>query len=217
MPSRPSCAGSIQGGLLAPAHFVPLAEETGLILPIGAWVLEEACRQLGSWPDSIGVSVNFSPVQVERGGLLAGLTTVLDETGCDPGRLIVEITESALERDVVPALKAARELGVRVALDDFGVGYASLGDVQRFPLDMIKLDRGFLAGLSPGSRGEAIVDAVVRMAGALDLQSVAEGVETPEQLEVVTRLGYGFAQGFHLSCPMDAAAVERLLVSELAT
>ena len=127
--------------------------------------------------------------------------------------MIVEITESALGRNVTLALSQVRELGVRIALDDFGVGYSSLGDVHHFPLDIIKLDRRFISALRAGARAEAIVDAVVRMANALELQSVAEGIETSEQLEVVSRLGYTFVQGFHLMRPVDGDALGWLLRS----
>ena len=200
-------------GLRPPAEFIPLAEETGLIVAIGAWVMQEACRHLQSWPDSVGVSVNVSPVQIERGDLVSEISSALRDSACDPNRVIVEITESALVRNVTPALSQVRDLGVRIALDDFGVGYSSLGDVQHFPLDIIKLDRRFISALRAGARAEAIVDAVVRMANALELQSVAEGIETSEQLEVVSRLGYTFVQGFHLMRPVDGDALGRVLRS----
>ena len=203
-------------GLIGPDEFIPLAEETGLIVGVGEWVLDRACRELATWPPDVGVSVNVSPVQVARCDVVELIRSKLAEHGIEPRRFTVEITESALERDVAEVLEGVRALGSRVSLDDFGVGYASLGDIHNFPLDSIKIDRRFVADLAPGSREQAIIGAVTAMAGALGMRTVAEGVETHEQLELVTRLGCDYAQGYVLSRPVPAAAVPEMLSAGVA-
>ncbi len=197
-------------GLLAPGRFIALSEETGLIVPIGAWVLHEACAQLRFWPKDVAVTINVSAVQVYRGDLEAVVGAALADTGCDPRRVVIEITESALARDVTPVLSNVHNLGVSLALDDFGTGYASLAEIQHFPLDYIKIGWPFTRELTPGSRGEAIVDAVARMSRGLGIRTVAEGIEGAEQHELIRNLGYDFVQGFYLMKPIDADAVRCL-------
>ena len=200
-------------GLLAPRQFIALSEETGLILPIGEWVLREACAHVCTWPQDVAVTVSVSAVQIYRDDLASVMGSALADTGCDPRRVIVEITESALAHDVTPTLSKLRELGVQLALDDFGTGYASLGEIRRFPLDYIKIGWPFTRELAPGSRAEAIVDAVARMCNGLNMRSVAEGIESARQLELVRGLGYDFVQGFHLMRPVAVDAVRQLVHS----
>ena len=200
-------------GLRAPAEFIPLAEETGLIVAIGAWVMQEACRQLQSWPDSVGVSVNVSPVQIERGDLVSEISSALRDSACDPNRLIVEITESALVRNVTaaPAKSATSASGSLWTTSGLGTPRSATSITS---LSTSSSSTGASSRpCGPARVAEAIVDAVVRMANALELQSVAEGIETSEQLEVVSRLGYTFVQGFHLMRPVDGDALGRVIRS----
>jgi EAL domain-containing protein (putative c-di-GMP-specific phosphodiesterase class I) len=207
-------------GLVGPVAFIPVAEESRLILPIGRWVLEEACREAATWqarrPDSapIGISVNLSARELADPLLEESVARALETSGIVPSALRLELTEStllehsaALER----TLQNLKGLGVGLVLDDFGVGFSSLGYLKRLPLSAIKLDRSFVENLAEGSEDVAIVRAVTDMAEALDMGVVAEGIETPEQLEAVEELGCGYAQGFHFSRPVPADMVEDLL------
>lgn len=196
-------------GLVSPDQFIPVAEESGLIIPIGAWVLEEACRQLDEWrrqgPGAlVSVEVNLSARQVDHPNLVSTVERVLETTGVPPEAITLEITESVLMKDAVNALQvlqALKGLGVSLAIDDFGTGYSSLGYLQRFPLDILKVDKSFVDGLEHG-QGTEIVAAVVNLAHALGLVVVAEGVEQPVQLEALRRLGCDFAQGYLFSRPV---------------
>ena len=199
-------------GLLPPDVFVPLAEETGLILPIGRWVLEEACRQARAWPGGPDlapvISVNLSPRQFQEPALVEVVATALQASDLTPDRLRLEITESAMMADAdvsAETLQRLRDLGVRIAIDDFGTGYSSLGYLQRFPVDLLKVDRSFVAGLGRGGDEDAIVDAMIGLAHALRLPVVAEGVETVSQARRLRELGCEFGQGFHFGqpCPVD--------------
>ena len=207
-------------GLIGPLAFIPVAEESRLIIPIGRWVLEEACRHAAAWqarrPDSapIGVSVNLSARELADPQLEQSVATAIESSGIDPSSLRLELTESVLLEDSVGlerALKALKELGVGLVLDDFGVGFSSLGYLQRLPLSAIKLDRSFIQNLGESSRDTAIVRAVTEMAEALDMGVVAEGIETDEQLRAVEELGCGYAQGFHFSRPVPTDKLEDLL------
>jgi diguanylate cyclase (GGDEF)-like protein len=206
-------------GLLGPNVFIPIAEKTGLIHNIGGWVLEQACRQVGEWqgrlPDgrSLHLSVNLSPVQLERPTLAADLLQVLDRTGFDPTRLVVEITESALvdDRSAVPQLEAIRAQGVRVALDDFGTGYSSLRYLTQLPIDILKLDRCFVTELNGDPKRAAVAEAVIRLSQVLHLDTVAEGIEKPAQATELTLLGYRNAQGYHFARPLPPDEVEALI------
>jgi diguanylate cyclase (GGDEF)-like protein/PAS domain S-box-containing protein len=207
-------------GLLAPAAFVPIAEESGLVLPLGRWVLETACRQASEWcadPEirrGIVMAVNLSPRQFRHPHLVDDLAQVLTRTRLDPDALEIEITEGTAMGDAdatVRTLERLKTLGVRLAIDDFGTGYSSLSYLRRFPIDVLKVDRSFVAGL-PGNGGDAaIIRSVVSLARALGLKAVAEGVETPAQLEELRALGCDQGQGYLFGKPVPAEEAERLL------
>jgi EAL domain-containing protein (putative c-di-GMP-specific phosphodiesterase class I) len=201
--------------------FIPLAEETGLVAGIDAWVLEQSCRQLVEWNarraktggDLLRAAVNVCGRQLTQPGLVDVVLRTLDTTGMPPEWLTLEITESVLVQDPAAAhlrLEALKELGVRVAVDDFGTGYSSLAYLQKFPLDAIKIDQVFVADLKPGAaaRDTTIIDSIVSLAHALDFEVIAEGVQTTEQLEVLTALGCDVVQGNLVSEPLTARAAD---------
>ncbi len=199
-------------GLVAPGRFIAVAEESGLIIPIGAWVLEEACHQLRHWQDGAApldsVQVNLSARQIDDPSIVETIEAILARTGLPPEYLTLEITENALMRDAAAALvvlQTLKELGVLLAIDDFGTGYSSLSYLQRFPLDVVKVDRMFVHELEEDNGGRAIVSAVISLAHALGLEVVAEGVETERQLELLRELDCDYAQGFLFSRPVPAA------------
>ncbi|MGA9635804.1 MAG: EAL domain-containing protein [Solirubrobacterales bacterium] len=207
-------------GMLGPLAFIPVAEESRLIVPIGRWVIEQACRQAAAWqqlhPDSapVSVAVNLSARQIADPDLLSHIEGSVRANRIDPSSLWLELTETTLLDDtsfVERTLESLKGLGVRLVLDDFGVGFSSLGYLKRLPLSMIKLDRSFVENLTEGSHDAAIVRAVTEMANTIGIGVVAEGVETDEQVRMASTLGCGFAQGFHFSEPVPAAHVERLL------
>jgi Amt family ammonium transporter len=200
-------------GLVTPNRFIPVAEESGLIIPIGAWVLHEACRQLRRWQTKRygglqgAVEVNLSARQVDHPAIVATVEDILTDTGLAPSNLTLEITESALMNDAAAALevlRALKDLGVTLAIDDFGTGYSSLSYLQRFPLDILKIDKTFVDELGTAPEGSEIVSAVINLAHALGLQVIAEGVETECQLEELERLDCDFAQGYLFSRPVPA-------------
>jgi diguanylate cyclase (GGDEF)-like protein/PAS domain S-box-containing protein len=207
-------------GEIPPAEFIPIAEENGMIEPIGRWVLEHACRQAAEWyqarPDAapLTMSVNLSAVQVTRRSLPDVVRSVLRSTGLDPTCLSLEITETVMVRDaeglgeVLGALKA---LGVRLVLDDFGTGYSSLSYLTRLPLDVLKVDRSFVDGLGSEPRDTAITETIIAMSRALSLDVVAEGVESADHVRELSRLGCGLAQGFHFSRAVSAAEITHAL------
>ena len=203
-------------GEIAPSEFIPIAEENGLIEPIGRWVLENACRQAAQWysarPDSapIAISVNLSAVQVARRTLPDVVAAALSSTGLDPACLSLEITETVMVRDadaLTEILRALKALGVRLVLDDFGTGYSSLSYLTRLPLDVLKVDRSFVDGLGNEPRDTAITETIIAMSRALSLDVVAEGVETSEQVNELSRLGCTLAQGFHFSGAVPALEI----------
>lgn len=204
-------------GEVSPGEFIPLAEENGLIVPLGAWALRQACREALTWPETLRVGVNVSAVQF-RGGLEEAVLTALAETGLPANRLKLEVTESVLMQDgdaVIACLHRLRSLGVVVALDDFGTGYSSLGYLRRFPFDKIKIDRSFIRDIADPDAA-AIVRAVVSIGERLSMGIVAEGVETAEQLELVRREGCAQVQGFLFSRPLSPPDVRAYIKANRA-
>jgi diguanylate cyclase (GGDEF)-like protein len=204
------------GTVIPPDEFIPIAEETGLIVPIGKWVLDQACRQLADWtksntvPPAATLSVNVSARQLAHPSFPAVVAGALDRHGLSPARLVVELTESTVMQDAVSSLAALRELhalGVRIAVDDFGTGYSSLGYLERLPIDELKIDRSFVSPLSIGSRTSSILESIVTLGHALGLTVTAEGVETSAQLGSLEQVGCDLAQGFLLARPMPPAQV----------
>ncbi|MBV9802195.1 MAG: EAL domain-containing protein [Solirubrobacterales bacterium] len=209
-----------QRGEIPPSEFIPIAEENGLIEPIGRWVLEQACRQAAQWyqarPDAapLTMSVNLSAVQVTRRSLPDTVAGILRATGLDPACLCLEITETVMVRDAEglgEALEALKALGVRLVLDDFGTGYSSLSYLTRLPLDVLKVDRSFVDGLGSEPRDTAITETIIAMSRALSLDVVAEGVETADHVRELTRLGCSLAQGFHFSRAVPPEEIDRAL------
>jgi EAL domain-containing protein (putative c-di-GMP-specific phosphodiesterase class I) len=206
-------------GHLLPQHFVPLAEETGLIVRMGRWVLREACRQVQGWrqahPEShLRVSVNISGRQLSELDLVRETSDALISTGVSPSAVCLEITESVLMQQsgsVLTQLKELKELGVQLAIDDFGTGYSSLSYLQRYPIDLIKIARPFVEDVSAGVDKSALARAIIALADTLRLGTIAEGVETPEQCAALRSLGCTMGQGYYFSPPLPAADVTRLL------
>jgi diguanylate cyclase (GGDEF)-like protein/PAS domain S-box-containing protein len=207
-------------GLLGPGEFIPVAEESELIVSIGTWVLREACRQLAEWrrkhpaAAKLKLRVNLSARQVTQSGLLSVVSSALADHDLPASAVGLEITEGVLLQDSEPvaaALRALKQLGVALVLDDFGTGYSSLSYLKRFPIDQLKIDRSFVAGLEEREEDRAIVRAIVGMAQALGLTVVPEGVETEVQLAALVQLGCQYAQGFLLARPLEPAKVEELL------
>jgi EAL domain-containing protein (putative c-di-GMP-specific phosphodiesterase class I) len=200
-------------GLLAPVSFIPIAEETDLILDIGAWVMSQAAVQAAAWRAAgtpVRVAVNVAAAQLLRTDLTAIVAEAFAAAGAELGDLTIEVTESAVLSDIeatVAQLEAVRRLGARVSLDDFGTGYSSLAYLQRLPVDELKIDRSFVAAIADDSVSAAIVASVLDLAHAVGLEVVAEGVETAEQLDLLRRLGCDHAQGYHLARPAPAAAL----------
>ncbi|MCU1496404.1 MAG: diguanylate cyclase domain protein [Acidimicrobiales bacterium] len=206
-------------GLVGPDEFIPIAEETGLIIPLGAWVLGEAARQTKIWQQipgwsELSIAVNLSAVQLKQADLIDMVKGVLRDTGLAPPLLKLEITESVLMDEAARSeriLRALKALGVKLSIDDFGTGYSSLSYLKRFPVDAVKIDRAFVDGLGEASADSAIVDAVVRMAGALRLDTIAEGVETPLQMRELVGLGCISAQGYLFARPKPATDILEML------
>ena len=207
-------------GMMSPAEFIPLAEETGLILPLGKWVLEEACTQIRRWQDAYAgsvplvVTVNLSARQFQQPDLCDQVAQALAKTGIAPEQLCLEVTESVMMDDVESAtimLRRLKELGPCLAIDDFGTGYSSLSYLKRFPVDFVKIDKSFVADLGEGAVDSEIVRAVIRLAAAIGMRTVAEGVETEEQLRRLRNMGCPLVQGYYLARPQPAEAIEVLL------
>jgi predicted signal transduction protein with EAL and GGDEF domain len=209
-------------GLLAPSRFIGIAEETGLVVPLGRWVMREACRQMREWDerlpgaDRLAVSVNITAREFSDPFFVDDVAAMLDEMGLEPSRLKIEILETTLlesSEEVVDALRRLRELGVSLVLDDFGTGYSALSYLQNFPLHTIKVDRAFVQRMGTDQDSHELVRALVSMASTLAMDVTAEGIETADQLDRLTALDCRRGQGFFFSRPLDAAAVERWLVS----
>jgi EAL domain-containing protein (putative c-di-GMP-specific phosphodiesterase class I) len=207
-------------GLTDPEEFIPLAEETALINPLGHWVLQEACRQAREWQDRyphaayLTMSVNLSGKQFQQPNLVEDLERILQETGLNPQSLQLEITESVVTDDVdyaIDLLRDLKSLNVQLGIDDFGKGYSSLTSLKEFPLDDLKIDRSFVDGLGKDLQDTAIVELVVELAHAVGMQAVAEGVETSQQLTQLRKIGCDVAQGFYFRRPLTCDAASALL------
>jgi len=201
-------------GWVPPNIFVPLAEESGAIIPMGEWILREACREAASWPKPLDIAVNLSPIQFRAGDLPSTVHSILIETGLAPSRLEIEITESVLIGDFSRALSVIRRLkalGIRISMDDFGTGYSSLAYLQAFPFDKIKIDQSFISSVVANPQSAAIVRAVIGLARGLDLPVIAEGVETREQLAFLARESCNEVQGFYIGRPAPIAHYDGLV------
>jgi diguanylate cyclase (GGDEF)-like protein len=206
-------------GLLLPAEFLPLAETTGAIIPLGRGILEQACREAAGWAAESEaaadryLAVNLSGLQLAQPGFGKMVAELLESCGLAPGKLLLELTETTrLDQAAASAnLRQLRELGVRLAIDDFGTGYASLSQLSRIPFDLVKIDRSFVSRLAPGSREESLISGVVEMARRLGISVVAEGIETSAQLARLREIGCTFGQGYHFAHPMPAVRLHRFL------
>jgi EAL domain-containing protein (putative c-di-GMP-specific phosphodiesterase class I) len=207
-------------GMVPPGTFIPLAEESGVIMQLGEWILRTACREAASWPRPLRIAINLSPVQFQHGDLAQLVHQVLLETGLSPARLELEITEGMLIGDfnrAVSILRRLKNLGVRIAMDDFGTGYSSLSYLQSFPFDKIKIDRSFISNLGHSQQAAAIVRAVIALGHGLDLPVVAEGVETAEQLEFLAGESCNEIQGYFIGRPKPIADYADFVGRELAS
>jgi diguanylate cyclase (GGDEF)-like protein len=201
-------------GLVSPAEFIPIAEETGLINPIGHWVLMEACKQAATWPPQMSVAVNLSPVQFRQATLPLQILNALSKSGLDPSRLELEITEAVLLKDsesTQEMLRQLRDIGVRIALDDFGTGYSSLSYLSRFQFDKIKIDRSFVSDMNTRNDALSIVRAITALGADLGMTVTAEGVETEEQLAQLRTVHCSEVQGFYFSKPKAAGDLSEFL------
>jgi EAL domain-containing protein (putative c-di-GMP-specific phosphodiesterase class I) len=210
-------------GLVMPGEFVSLAEDTGLIVPIGRWVLHAACQAARDWQRRFPLqpqpflSVNLSVRQLQQPDLLEDVAGALDASGLDPNQLMLEITESVLVTDqeaMLERLSGLRALGVHLAIDDFGTGYSSLAYLKHLPVDILKLAKPFVDGLLHGAGEAALTNAILRIADLLGLRVIAEGIEQEAQAVELARLGCPYGQGFHFARPLDQFAVEALLLAQ---
>jgi EAL domain-containing protein (putative c-di-GMP-specific phosphodiesterase class I) len=201
--------------MVSPEEIIPLAEETGFIIPIGEWVLRQACADAAQWPSHLKIAVNLSPKQFKNQKLVQTVASAIVASGLIPSRLELEITETVLLSDgaaTLDTLKKLQNFGVRIALDDFGTGYSSLSYLRSFPFNKIKIDKSFITGLSDGSaEAVAIVRAVSQMGLSLGMSTTAEGVETEAQLAVVRAEGCTEVQGYLFSGPKPAHEITRML------
>jgi diguanylate cyclase (GGDEF)-like protein len=208
---------SPQRGLVQPNDFIPLLEETGLIVQIGKWVLGEACRQGAAWRRAgypISMAVNISGRQLDLDDFISDVREALAESGLDPVALTIEITETTLMRnaeETARRLAAIKELGVRIAIDDFGTGYSSLAHLQRFPVDALKIDRSFITGLTHNDEGETLIRSLVQLGKALSIETLAEGIEQPQELTLLREEQCDSGQGFLFAKPLDVVASEEFL------
>jgi predicted signal transduction protein with EAL and GGDEF domain len=207
-------------GLVSPAEFVPLAEDIGMIIPIGEWVLRQACAEARNWPSDVKVAVNLSPVQFRSRGLVHGVMSALAHSRISPHRLELEITESVLLRETeanLATLHQLRALGACISMDDFGTGYSSLSYLRSFPFDKIKIDKSFVSDLADRPDCVAIVRAVTGLAASLGITTTAEGVETQQQLDCLRAEGCVEVQGYLFSPPRPAAEIMQLMPRREAT
>jgi EAL domain-containing protein (putative c-di-GMP-specific phosphodiesterase class I) len=200
--------------MVQPGEFIATAEETGLIIPIGEWVLRQACRDAASWPDGMRVAVNLSAAQFKRGDIVAVATSALTAAKLPADRLELEITESVLLHDeawVLTVLQNLRSMGIRIAMDDFGTGYSSLSYLRSFPFTKIKIDRAFVSDLAQTTDGLAIIQATIMLSEKLGMVTTAEGVETLEQMDILVSEGCNEAQGYHISRAVPAQDIPALI------
>ncbi|TMH62071.1 MAG: EAL domain-containing protein [Betaproteobacteria bacterium] len=235
IPAALSASGTIVGleallrwnhperGLTSPCTFIPLAEETGIIVPIGEWVLRTACRQLALWEKMglppLAISINLSVRQLLQKGLVAMVAATLRDAGLAPGRLDLELTESLLARDTdaaIGVLRALRSLGVRLSIDDFGTGYSSLGYMKRLPISRLKIDQSFVRDIDSDPANAAIARSMITLGHSLNLEVLAEGVETQGERHWLRAAGCKLGQGYLFSRPVDASAVPGLLIGVAA-
>jgi predicted signal transduction protein with EAL and GGDEF domain len=203
-----------QRGLIPPAEFIPLAEEIGLIVPLGEWVLRKACADAAHWQHDVKVAVNLSPIQMGSANLVPMVVNALASSGLPANRLELEITESVMMQNTeatLAALHRLRELGVKISMEDFGTGFSALSYLRRFPFDKLKIDRSFISDLSHNDDALAIVRAVTTMATSLGMITTAEGVKTADQLAQVRLLGCNEVQGFYISRPQAIENIVRLI------
>jgi len=201
-------------GTISPATFIPLAEDTGLIVPIGEWVLREACQEASHWTNNTKVAVNLSSLQFRNGNLLTSVVVALEASGLPADRLELEITETALLQDsdlVRTTLQRLRKLGVRIALDDFGTGYSSLQYLRNFPFDKIKIDKSYVQEIGMNRESEAIIHSVISLATRLGMSTTAEGVESVAQYDLLLMEGCTEVQGFLFSRPVEANSVRSFM------
>jgi EAL domain-containing protein (putative c-di-GMP-specific phosphodiesterase class I) len=203
-------------GMINPLQFIPLAEESGLIIPIGEWILREAAEQLAQWQriGPLSMNVNLSVKQLSDPNLAKSIQSILRDTGVAPESLKLELTESALMTNIESAGKVIgelRQLGIGLKLDDFGTGYSSLSYLQKLHFDSLKIDRSFVGRMTGDADAHAIVDTIIKLAHTLEMTVVAEGIEDQRQLEELVKLGCDIGQGYYFGRPVDAAAAERFL------
>jgi EAL domain-containing protein (putative c-di-GMP-specific phosphodiesterase class I) len=200
--------------MILPTAFIPVAEESGLIVALGEWVLRQACEQAKNWPDDIRIAINLSPVQFRNNALEQTLISAIATAGIAPSRVELEITEAILLQNaesIIATLHRLRDLGVRICMDDFGSGYSSLNYLRSFPFDKIKIDKSFIFDIEKNNDAVAIVQAVVGLGNSLGMTTTAEGVETKEQLDLLRAEGCTEVQGYLFSKPQPASEVPRLL------
>jgi EAL domain-containing protein (putative c-di-GMP-specific phosphodiesterase class I) len=206
-------------GLVAPDRFIPLAESTGLIVPLGEWILQRACTDAASWPDHIKVAVNISAVQFSKGNLFEDVLSILARTGLSPGRLELEITETSLldsQASNLTTMRQLKNLGISIALDDFGTGYSSINYLINFPFDKIKIDKSFTQGCLHRRDCEAVVSSVLALARGLGIVTTAEGVESAEQFEYLRTAGVDLVQGYLFGRPVPLSALDLRMAGQQA-
>ena len=204
-------------GLISPVDFIPLAESLGVISEIGDWVVRQACKEAVTWPSNLSVAVNLSPQQFQKRRILQSVRNAISETGIDPKRLELEITEGSImtnAESTIHTLKRLKQLGVKLAIDDFGTGYSSLNYLKRFPLDYLKIDRSFVQDITSDDNAGPITGAIIHLSHNLNLKSIAEGVETEAQRDFLKRQGCDEMQGFLFSPAIPSEDLEAMLRGE---